>query len=125
MFSDLQLPAVRYEGEMRFYEELVPIRRKRAVSGLVRRYLSEIGVVMRPREVAPAPARAGHDRARSAMGWGWLRPWLRDPVPETAEHVTSPPAQQATDRSAMELQLTCASRGDLAAVETPRRALTG
>ena len=80
MFADLQLPAVRYEGEMRFYEELIVIRRNLAAKALARRSPSEIGVTTRPREAAPSPAVRAQEQVRSRGGWGWLRLRLREPV---------------------------------------------
>jgi hypothetical protein len=80
MFADLQLPAVRYEGEMRFYEELIVIRRHRAAKALARRSPSELGVTTRPREAAPSPAVRAQEQVRPRGGWGWLRLRPRDPV---------------------------------------------
>jgi hypothetical protein len=90
MFGDLQLPAVRHEGQMAFYEELISVRRDRAAKALARRAPSELDVTIRPRDVAPAPAGPVYQRARSRGGWGWLRLrgrlrlWPRDAVSAAA-----------------------------------------
>ena len=89
MFADLQLPAVRHEGQVAFYEELIAVRRDRAAKALAHRASSKIDVTPRPREVAP-PAGRAYERPRSRGGlgwlrlWSWLRLWPRDAVSAVA-----------------------------------------
>jgi hypothetical protein len=84
---------------MRFYEELIVIRRNRAAKALARRSPSELGVTTRPREAAPSPAVRAQERVRFRGGWGWLRLRPRDPVSaEALEQVVALASRQEPRR---------------------------
>jgi hypothetical protein len=123
MFADLQLPAVRHEGQMAFYEQLIAVRRDRAAKALARRAPSEVDVTTRPREVAP-PAGRAHERgdSRRGRGWlrllGWLRLWRRGPVPVVAfEQVVALASRQDSQGGERRTRVTVSSaRAQLSAV---------